>query len=111
MMNSCFVQAKVRDILAVPLRVDSHVRWLIKAGDIHIWDRDSGILVQHFRARDLGGSDITCIAWNPVAEPYMFATGSHDGAVRVWTTMPPPRQGTLPSAGEAPNDVSSLQEV
>lgn len=26
------------------------------------------------------------MAWNPAVEPFMFATGSHDGAVRIWTT-------------------------
>lgn len=32
---------------------------------------------------------MTCIAWNHAAEdPFMFATGSHDGAVRVWTKRP-----------------------
>ena len=33
------------------------------------------------------GGDLTCLAWNPAAEPFMFATGSHDGAVRIWTTI------------------------
>ncbi|KAF8842942.1 hypothetical protein BDN67DRAFT_925392 [Paxillus ammoniavirescens] len=57
-----------------------------KAGDIHIWDRDSAVLLHHVRAQDLGG-DLTCIACNQSAEdPFMFATGSHDGAVRIWTT-------------------------
>lgn len=26
------------------------------------------------------------MAWNPLSDPFMFATGSHDGAVRIWTT-------------------------
>ncbi len=29
---------------------------------------------------------MTCIAWNPAADPFMFATGSHDGSVQIWTT-------------------------
>ncbi|KAH9963010.1 hypothetical protein BC827DRAFT_187441 [Russula dissimulans] len=29
---------------------------------------------------------MTCIAWNPAADPFMFATGSHDGTVQIWTT-------------------------
>ncbi|VDC07917.1 unnamed protein product [Peniophora sp. CBMAI 1063] len=58
-----------------------------KSGSIHIWDRDSGLLLHEFYAHDLGGGDITCIAWNPTA--CMFATGRHDGAVRVWSTTPP----------------------
>lgn len=57
------------------------------AGDIHVWDRESGSLLHHVRAQALGG-DLTCIAWNPVADPFMFATGSHDGGVRIWTSPP-----------------------
>jgi hypothetical protein len=56
------------------------------AGDIHIWDRESGALLHHVRAQVVGG-DLTCVAWNPAADPFMFATGSHDGAVRIWTTL------------------------
>lgn len=59
-----------------------------EAGDIHIWDRTSAVLLHHIRAQEVGG-DLTCIAWNPAAEdPYMFGTGSHDGAVRIWTSAP-----------------------
>lgn len=54
------------------------------AGDIHVWDRESGSLLHHIRSQALGG-DLTCIAWNPVADPFIFATGSHDGGVRIWT--------------------------
>jgi WD40 repeat protein len=60
------------------------------AGDIHIWDRESGALLHHLRAQSLGGGDLTCIAWNPAADPFMFATGSHDGAVRIWTAQSTP---------------------
>ncbi|KAG2136654.1 WD40-repeat-containing domain protein [Suillus clintonianus] len=57
-----------------------------KAGDIYIWDRDTAVLLHHVRAQALGG-DLTCIAWNHASDnPFMFATGSHDGAVRLWTT-------------------------
>ncbi|KAI6043946.1 WD40-repeat-containing domain protein [Pisolithus marmoratus] len=59
-----------------------------KAGDIYIWDRDSAILLHNIHAQALGG-DLTCLAWNQAVENVlMFATGSHDGAVRVWTTPP-----------------------
>ncbi|KAF6743642.1 hypothetical protein DFP72DRAFT_1020164 [Ephemerocybe angulata] len=60
-----------------------------KGGDIHIWDRESATPVHAIRATKVHGGDLTCIAWNPAAEdPYMFATGSHDGGVRVWTRPP-----------------------
>ncbi|RXW12920.1 hypothetical protein EST38_g12934 [Candolleomyces aberdarensis] len=58
-----------------------------KAGDIHIWDQESAALLHLIPAKVHGG-DLTCIAWNHAAEdPYMFATGSHDGGVRVWTRL------------------------
>ncbi|EGO03920.1 hypothetical protein SERLA73DRAFT_102269 [Serpula lacrymans var. lacrymans S7.3] len=70
-----------------------------KAGDIHIWDRESAVLLHHVRAQALGG-DLTCIAWNHAADnPFMFATGSHDGAVRIWTSsreFRPGDSGILP---------------
>ncbi|EGN95187.1 hypothetical protein SERLA73DRAFT_77198 [Serpula lacrymans var. lacrymans S7.3] len=57
-----------------------------KAGDIHIWDRDTAALLHHIQPRGPVG-DLTCIAWNTSIDmPIMFATGSHDGAVRVWTS-------------------------
>ncbi|KAI8972801.1 WD40 repeat-like protein [Trametes punicea] len=56
-----------------------------KAGDIHIWDRESATLLHHIRAQTVGG-DLTCIAWNHAWDTFMFATGSHDGGVRIWTT-------------------------
>ncbi|KAG5719222.1 hypothetical protein E4T56_gene13410 [Termitomyces sp. T112] len=59
-----------------------------KAGDIHIWDQESAALLHYIRGQSHGG-DLTCIAWNHAAEdPFMFATGSHDGAVRIWTKRP-----------------------
>jgi len=60
-----------------------------KTGDIFIWDQESGALLHVIRGHSQG-ADITCVAWNPVAEdPYMFAAGSHDGTVRVWTRVHP----------------------
>ncbi|OJT12118.1 hypothetical protein TRAPUB_11343 [Trametes pubescens] len=67
-----------------------------KAGDIHIWDRESGTLLQHIRAQTVGG-DLTCIAWNHAWDTFMFATGSHDGGVRIWTT-PPHITGSIESS-------------
>lgn len=66
-----------------------HYSYYLAAGDIHIWDRDTGALLHHIRTQALGG-DLTCVAWNHASEdPFMFATGSHDGAVRIWTAPPP----------------------
>ncbi|KAF7325336.1 Catabolite degradation [Mycena venus] len=56
-----------------------------KAGDIHIWDQESGTLLQYIPPAQQNG-DLTCITWNRAADdPFMFATGSHDGGVRIWT--------------------------
>jgi len=65
---------------------DAFIHIPYTAGDIHIWDRESGALLHHIRAQMVGG-DLTCVAWNPAADPFMFATGSHDGAVRIWTSF------------------------
>ena len=48
----------------------------------------SGTLLHHLKAQALGGN-LTCIAQNHAADnPFMFATGSHDRAFRVWTKPP-----------------------
>ena len=65
------------------------------AGDIYIWDRESGTLLHHVRPQSLGGGDLTCVAWNPAAEPFMFATGSHNGAVRIWIAVSAPSRGSV----------------
>lgn len=70
------------------------------AGDIHIWDRDSAALLHYIRPQTFGG-DLTCVAWNhSTDEPFMFATGSHDGTVRVWTT---------PAGDRSSDDASYLE--
>ncbi|KAF7336808.1 Catabolite degradation [Mycena venus] len=56
-----------------------------KSGDIHIWDQESGMLLRYIPPAQQNG-DLSCIAWNHAADdPFMFATGSHDGGVRIWT--------------------------
>jgi WD40 repeat protein len=56
------------------------------AGDIHIWERDTATLLHYVRPQPFGG-DLTCVAWNhSTDDPFMLATGSHDGTVRIWTT-------------------------
>jgi WD40 repeat protein len=81
-MNSYFAQGKVclnsDDCL-------SCTKIWFSGGDIHIWDQESGALLHLIRAQTHGG-DLTCIAWNNAADdPYMFAAGSYDGGVKVWT--------------------------
>ncbi|CAK5263142.1 unnamed protein product [Mycena citricolor] len=59
-----------------------------KGRDIHVWDRESGIYLRHIPAAGRS-SDLMCMTWNPASEnPFMFATGSHDGAVQLWSLSP-----------------------
>jgi len=67
-------------------RDDELVLCAAKAGDLHIWDRVTAVLLHHIRAQDVGG-DLTCVAWSPAADnPVMFATGSQIGEVRIWNS-------------------------
>ncbi|KAI0270470.1 WD40-repeat-containing domain protein [Gloeopeniophorella convolvens] len=71
-----------------------------KSGDIHIWHRNSGALLHHVHAQSLGGGDLTCVAWNSSAtEPFMLATGYHDGTVRVWAGPPELARSTHSDSG------------
>ncbi|KAJ7598511.1 quinon protein alcohol dehydrogenase-like superfamily [Mycena floridula] len=64
---------------------DQLVLYAGKAGDIHIWDQESGALLHQFNA-PRPGRDLTSIAWNNASDdPFMFATGSLDGNVRIWS--------------------------
>ncbi|KAG2032999.1 WD40-repeat-containing domain protein [Suillus americanus] len=57
-----------------------------KAGDIHIWERDTAILLHYIRPQVFDG-DLTCVAWNhSTDDSFMLATGSHDGTVHIWKT-------------------------
>ncbi|KAF8591362.1 WD40 repeat-like protein [Ramaria rubella] len=54
-----------------------------KNGHIHIWDRESATLLHDLRVPE---GDLTGIAWNTAFDTPMFATGSHDGAVKIWAS-------------------------
>ena len=85
--SSCFASAKVES-LPPPDRRSADPP-LITAGDIHIWDRDTAALLRYIRPpTDVPElRDMTCVGWNSgLEEAMMFATGSHDGTVRVWST-------------------------
>lgn len=61
---------------------------MMPAGDVHIWDRDTAALLRYLRPMNmLEVREMTCVGWNGATdEPMMFATGGHDGTVRVWST-------------------------
>ncbi|KAF8997098.1 WD40-repeat-containing domain protein [Cyathus striatus] len=63
-----------------------------KSGDIHIWDTESGALLHHIRGQLHAEliEQTTAFAWNHASEdPFMFATGSLDGGLRIWTKPDP----------------------
>lgn len=88
-----------------PFRLDvfDPVSSCIQAGDIHIWDRKSAVLLHQIHAQDVGAADLTCIAWNYGLESqFMFAVGGHDGAVKIWST-PTPTDGVVPQDTSQPH--------
>ncbi|KIJ12052.1 hypothetical protein PAXINDRAFT_181666 [Paxillus involutus ATCC 200175] len=61
-----------------------------KTGDVHVWDRDTAALLRYIRPTNPDSRDLMCISWNNATDdPMMFATGSHDGTVRIWSTAAP----------------------
>lgn len=54
------------------------------AGDINIWDRETTAFLYAIQMPAHIGH-LTALAWNHGAEEWMFATGTHDGRVFLWT--------------------------
>ncbi|KAF8433293.1 WD40-repeat-containing domain protein [Boletus edulis BED1] len=77
-----------------------------KAGDVHIWDRETAALLRYIRPMNMSETrDMTCIGWNDgTDESMMFATGSHDGTVRVWSTAMVNRVDEEESSTEVDSD-------
>lgn len=44
--------------------------------------------MHHIGPEEGDGEGLTCIAWNHASDNYMFATGSHEGNVRLWQAHP-----------------------
>ncbi|THG98556.1 hypothetical protein EW026_g3637 [Hermanssonia centrifuga] len=67
----------------------SHDQLILRAstaGDIYVWDRDSATLLHQIHVPTRLGH-LTSFAWNRAAsDSWMFVTGSHEGAVYIWTT-------------------------
>ncbi|KAG8884759.1 hypothetical protein FRB97_003279 [Tulasnella sp. 331] len=84
-----------------------------KKGDIHIWDRESGLLLHTLQAANLtpgdDGGDLTGVAWNHKSPgQFMFASATHDGAVRIWTA-PLQSDTQPPSRAESPNPTTRMR--
>jgi len=77
-----------------------------KAGDVHVWDQETAALLRYLRPMNMPElRDMTCIGWNNgMDEPMMFATGSHDGTVRVWSTAEMRRPEEEGSSTEGESD-------
>jgi len=84
-----------------------------KAGDVHIWDRETGRELHHFRTQDHSSGDLTAIAWNPLSEgTLMLATGTHDGILKIWTAEVPPRgEGPVEAYIQSPSRSSSPEPM
>lgn len=55
------------------------------AGRIFVWERDSATMLHCIRAPPALEGCITSFAWNRGSANYMFATGTRDGTVHIWT--------------------------
>ena len=50
-----------------------------------IWDRDTANVIHHIRAGSHDSTGLSCLSWNHGSEEFVFATGSQDGTVKIWT--------------------------
>jgi len=85
-----------------------------KKGDIHIWDRETGLLLHSLQGANIvdgGTEDLTGIAWNHRAPgQFMFASATHDGTVRIWTAQAPPETAP-PSRAESPGPMGRMRSL
>lgn len=68
-------------------------------GDIYIWDRDSAALIHCIKAPAILQGQLTSFAWNRGSSDYMFATGTHDGTVQIWSIPDPEEEDDVPDPG------------
>lgn len=85
-----------------------------KRGDICFWHREMGTLLYHIAPTRSDGDDIACISCNRAQEGLlMFATGSQDGSIRIWTVPEPTRAPSLAlsTRSSRDSDISSNSSV
>lgn len=73
------------------------------AGDVYVWDRDSGNLLHHIGVPSgVQVGHLSSLAWNSsMTESFMFAAGSHDGAIRIWKALPNDAMGREPASPQS----------
>ncbi len=76
---------------------------LFTAGDVCVWDRDSGNLLHHIGVPSgVQIGRLSSLAWNSsMTKSFMFAAGSHDGAIRIWTALPHDAMGREPASPQS----------
>lgn len=60
---------------------------LIAAEHIYVWDRDTTLLLHRIQIPQRLGH-LTAFTWNRRSDVWMFATGTHEGAIHLWTIPP-----------------------
>ena len=53
--------------------------------DIYIWDCDTTSQLYCIQAPITSVGTLTAFAWNCASDAWMFATGTHEGQVHIWT--------------------------
>ncbi|KAG8973991.1 hypothetical protein FRC05_008048 [Tulasnella sp. 425] len=83
----------------------THDQFVIE-GNIHIWDRETGLLLHSLQGANIIGNtpeDLTAVGWNNCATGrYMFASGTSGGTIRIWTAEEAPPDSRLPSRTGSP---------
>ncbi len=101
-------QFRLHNIISVYLLLIVALTGEYSDGYIHAWDRTSAEhLFRLDASRDVIGGELTSFSWNRGSKEYMFATGTDQGQVHIWTqpyeldTSEPTSDSGVPPASEA----------
>lgn len=89
----------------------THDHLVLRAGtasDIYVWDRDTTSQLHRIQAPVALGH-LTAVAWNRGAADWMFATGTHEGEVHIWTVAPPAASASAPHSASARSSGSAAR--
>lgn len=79
----------------------------VSPGEIFCWDRDTAILI-HRLAFPYEYGFLTSLAWNPAPNTWMLVTGTHNGAIQIWSTDVEPNVAVFPHKGLVESPRSTL---